>query len=106
MTYIEAIASGTKVITTHSPYTDSILTDASIGMTFTGEDELVNKVVDYLLNVGKYNDSKPREELLNSISADNFGRKVVSFYEKCMLDFDMKKKLRFNSDELNKAKGR
>lgn len=106
LTYIEAIASGTKVITTHSPYTDSILTDASIGMTFTGEDELVNKVVDYLLNVGKYNDSKPREELLNSISADNFGRKVVSFYEKCMLDFDMKKKLRFNSDELNKAKGR
>lgn len=82
LTYIEAIASGTKVITTHSPYTDSILTDASIGMTFTGEDELVNKVVDYLLNVGKYNDSKPREELLNSISADNFGRKVVSFYEK------------------------
>lgn len=106
LTYIEAIASGTKVITTHSPYTDSILTDASIGMTFTGEDELVNKVVDYLLNVGKYNDSKPREELLNSISADNFWRKVVSFYEKCMLDFDMKKKLRFNSDELNKAKGR
>lgn len=106
LTYIEAIASGTKVITTHSPYTDSILTDASIGMTFTGEDELVNKVVDYLLNVGKYNDSKPREELLNSISADNFGRKVVSFYEKCMLDFGMKKKLRFNSDELNKAKGR
>lgn len=106
LTYIEAIASGTKVITTHSPYTDSILTDASIGMTFTGEDELVNKVVDYLLNGEKYNDSKPREELLNSISADNFGRKVVSFYEKCMLDFDMKKKLRFNSDELNKAKGR
>ena len=106
LTYIEAIASGTKVITTHSPYTDSILTDASIGMTFTGEDELVNKVVDYLLNGEKYNDSKPREELLNSISADNFGRKVISFYEKCMLDFDMKKKLRFNSDELNKAKGR
>lgn len=106
LTYIEAIASGTKVITTHSPYTDSILTDASIGMTFTGEDELVNKVVDYLLNGEKYNDSKPREELLNSISADNFGRKVVFFYEKCMLDFDMKKKLRFNSDELNKAKGR
>ena len=51
------------------------------------------KVVDYLLNGEKYNDSKPREELLNSISADNFGRKVVSFYEKCMLDFDMKKKL-------------
>ena len=106
LTYIEAIASGTKVITTHSPYTDSILTDASIGMTFTGEDELVNKVVDYLVNGKKYNDPKPREELLNSISADNFGRKVVSFYEKCMLDFDMKKKLRFNSDELNKAKGR
>ena len=106
LTYIEAIASGTKVITTHSPYTDSILTDASIGMTFTGEDELVNKVVDYLVNGKKYNDPKPREELLNSISADNFGRKVVSFYENCMLDFDMKKKLRFNSDELNKAKGR
>ena len=98
LTYIEAIASGTKVITTHSPYTDSILTDASIGMTFTGEDELVNKVVDYLVNGKKYNDPKPREELLNSISADNFGRKVVSFYEKFMLDFDMKKKLRFNSD--------
>lgn len=87
LTYIEAIASGTKVITTHSPYTDSILTDASIGMTFTGEDELVNKVVDYLLNGEKYNDSKPREELLNSISADNFGRKVVSFYEKCHARF-------------------
>lgn len=87
LTYIEAIASGTKVITTHSPYTDSILTDASIGMTFTGEDELVNKVVDYLLNGEKYNDSKPREELLNSISADNFGRKVVSFYEKMYARF-------------------
>ena len=106
LTYIEAIASGTKVITTHSPYTDSILTDASIGMTFTGEDELVNKVVDYLLNGEKYNDSKPREELLNSISADYCRSTVVSFYEKCILDFDMKKKLRFNSDELNKAKGR
>lgn len=88
LTYIEAIASGTKVITTHSPYTDQILTDKSIGMAFSTTDELVQQILDYLNHPGNYSDTKPREMLLHDISSEKFGEQIVTLYQDCIGTFE------------------
>ena len=50
LTYIEAVASGLKVVTTHSPYTDDLFDDPNIGTTFEDQGECVEKTVEYLKN--------------------------------------------------------
>lgn len=84
LTYIEAVASGLKVVTTHSPYTDDLFDDPNIGTTFEDQGECVEKTVEYLKNPERYSDETLRLNKLREISADLFGKRVVEYYDECL----------------------
>ncbi|AEV95455.1 glycosyltransferase family 4 protein [Pediococcus claussenii] len=81
LTYIEALASGLKVVAKSGPYTDQLLDNKNLGMTFDGQDEFVHEVEEYMNNPTKYVDQAPRSEKLYEISADYFGKRVLDFYK-------------------------
>ena len=59
ITYIEALASGTKVVSYKSPYTAELLDDPAIGAVFETLEEFTELTVSYLLNPDKfYEDSQ------------------------------------------------
>ena len=87
LTYNEALASGLKVVTTHSPYTDELLDQVCLGKTYSTVDEFVSGVVEYLKHPEKYRNEKVLAQKLKSISAENFGKRVIHFYEHCIDEY-------------------
>ena len=79
LTYIEALAAKVKVVAKHSPYTDELLDDPSLGQTVDDE-QLVDVIADYLLNPNKYHNPVLLEQKLAGISAETFADKVLDFY--------------------------
>ena len=92
LTYIEAVASGLKVVTTHSPYTDDLFDDPNIGTTFEDQGECVEKTVEYLKNPERYSDETLRLKKLREISADLFGKRIVEYYDECLEMYSKSKK--------------
>ncbi|MQS90346.1 glycosyltransferase family 4 protein [Companilactobacillus mishanensis] len=80
LTYIEAIASGLKIVVRSAPYTDQLLTDPSVGVTFNQDDQLVPKIIAYLDHPKSFDDRDTRQRILYNISSDNFGNSVLNFY--------------------------
>ncbi|MFD1471875.1 glycosyltransferase family 4 protein [Companilactobacillus mishanensis] len=80
LTYIEAIASGLKIVVRSAPYTDQLLTDPSVGVTFNQDDQLVPKIIAYLDHPKSFDDRDARQRILYNISSDNFGNSVLNFY--------------------------
>ncbi|KID41326.1 glycosyltransferase family 4 protein [Fructilactobacillus fructivorans] len=100
LTYIEAVAAGTKVVVARSPYTDDLIDDKSIGMTFESEDKFVEETVDYLQNRGRYPDyQNVREQKLHEISAEYFVDQMLSFYEDTIREFDRTKAKQTNTSD-------
>lgn len=83
LTYIEALASGLKVVTTHSPYTDDLLSDKEFGMTFEKLDDLANILFEYLTMSQQSIETNKLNQKLSAISAADFGEKVIQFYHDC-----------------------
>lgn len=81
LTYIEALASGTKVIASKSPYTSELLSADTIGATFESLPEFVELVIKYLQDPAKYQDQTLLRKKLQEISADEFGERILRFYE-------------------------
>ncbi len=90
LTYIEAMATGLKVVVVRSAYTQDLLNHKSLGMTFRSEAEYVNEVVTYLKHGDRYRllDNHLRQQKLREISSTNFEKKVVAFYRSCQLNFE------------------
>lgn len=80
LTYIEALAAGLKIVTTHSPYTDELLDNPSLGITFDTPKEYVDSVVMYLIDGDSYQDVELRKKKLSESSAAIFGERIVAFY--------------------------
>ena len=81
LTYIEALAAGLKVVVKSSPYTDQLLDDPSLGVTFETEKQFVHFAENYLNHPVSFEDPEPRERKLYDISADHFGKQIVDFYK-------------------------
>ncbi len=83
LTYIEALASGVRVVATHSPYTDELLEDTDFGCTFSNQAELVTVICHYLKLRGVKIAPDKLAAKRESVSADNFGERILGFYKVC-----------------------
>ncbi|WP_125760819.1 glycosyltransferase family 4 protein [Companilactobacillus hulinensis] len=82
LTYIEAIASGLKIVVRSAPYTDQLLTDPSVGVTFSQDSQLVPRIVAYLDHPNSFDDREARQKILYNISSDSFGNSILDFYRR------------------------
>lgn len=91
LTYIEAMAAGVKVVVSSSPYTEELLNNKSLGMTFDTPEGYIEKVLEYL-NATQQNDTQQDIELrankLHEISSENFANRIVDFYRCAQLDYN------------------
>lgn len=83
LTYDEALASDLPIVVMQSPYTDELIDDPAIGLSFQRRADLVNGVLRYIENPPSPEESAKRQEKLHDISAEVFGRRVVDFYHDC-----------------------
>lgn len=81
LTYIEAMASGVKVLALRGDYTNALLDDPTIGRTFKNPSEMAAQVVDYLDYPEQYSNDDARSAKLQSVSADEFGNRILQFYQ-------------------------
>ncbi|GAA6112598.1 glycosyltransferase family 4 protein [Apilactobacillus apinorum] len=91
LTYIEAMAAGVKVVVSSSPYTEELLSNKSLGMTFGTPEGYIEKVLEYL-NANQQSDTQQDIELrtkkLHEISSENFANRIVDFYRCAQLDYN------------------
>ena len=83
LTYDEALASDLPIVVMRSEYTDQLIDDAAIGISFQKRADLVNGVL-YYLNQPQTSESRlRRQQKLHEISAEVFVERVVEFYHDC-----------------------
>lgn len=81
LTYIEALAAGTKSVVFDTDYTENVFDDIEFGQVFNSQKEMKEAIISYLKQ-GKQpiNPSKLKTKLEN-ISAAHFGKEVIGFYQ-------------------------
>lgn len=80
LTYLEAMAAGTKVLALSGEYTDTLLNDPSLGRTFSTPSEMAAQAIDYCTHPEAYSENGAREAKLRNISAREFGERVLKMY--------------------------
>lgn len=80
LTYLEAMAAGTKVLALSGEYTDALLNDPSLGRTFSTPSQMATQVIDYCQHPEAYGENGAREAKLRNISAREFGERVLKMY--------------------------
>ena len=85
LTYDESLASDVPIVVRRSEYTDQLIDDPGIGMSFQKRADLVKGILHYIQNPPVEEAKAKREQKLHDISAEVFGRRVVEFYEDCQI---------------------
>ena len=85
LTYDESLASDVPIVVRRSEYTDQLIDDPGIGMSFQKRADLVRGILHYIQNPPVEEAKAKREQKLHDISAEVFGRRVVEFYEDCQM---------------------
>lgn len=81
LTYIEALASGTRAIVYKTDYTKKIFDNPDFGAIFETREEMLTEILKYL-NLSKTPISeKELQSKLNSISSDHFATEMCDFYQ-------------------------
>lgn len=83
LTYDEALASDLPIVVMRSVYTNELIDDPAIGVSFQKREDLVKGVIHYLNNPGTEESHQKRQEKLHAISAEVFAKRVVEYYRDC-----------------------
>lgn len=84
LTYIEALAAGTKCVVYSTDYTEHVFDNKELGSTFTTKNEMTNEIIDYL-KANQFTISKNlKEKKLIDVSADTFAHKIEDFYQEAI----------------------
>lgn len=94
LTYDEALASDLPIVVRRSEYTDQLIDDPGIGISFQRRAELVNGVLNYLKNPPRAEAVAKRQQKLHDISAAVFAKRVLDFYEECQNRLDQESALK------------
>ena len=84
LTYIEALAAGTKCVVYSTDYTEHVFDNKELGSTFTTKNEMTNESIDYL-KANQFTIPKNlKEKKLIDVSADTFAHKIEDFYQEAI----------------------
>lgn len=83
LTYDEALASDLPIVVMRSEYTDELIDDPAIGISFQKRIDLVNGVLHYLNNPRTSEEQDKRDAKLHEISAEVFAQRILKFYRDC-----------------------
>ncbi|MGR3742060.1 glycosyltransferase family 4 protein [Companilactobacillus sp. DQM5] len=92
LTCIEAISAGAKVVVRSAPYTEELLKDPAVGVTFDTKKQLISSISRYLDHPKSFDDKKSQKKIMHDISSDTFGDKIMNFYQESYKYF-LKKEL-------------
>ena len=99
LTYIEAIASGTDIVARLNEYTETLTQNGAFGMTFSDDLQIAETVCSYFTQNKKIQGiKKERTNLLNSISSELFGEKVLQFYRETIQQYMHEKEVAVHSN--------
>lgn len=88
LTYIEAIASGINIVAKENEYTKALVGENQFGAVFSKDCDLAKTILLALEDAREQgNQEHQRNQLLQEISAQTFGERVLQFYEKSRDDF-------------------
>lgn len=84
LTYIEALAAGTKCVVYSTDYTEHVFDNRELGNTFTTKSEMTNEIIDYLKANQFIIPKDLKEKKLIDVSAATFARKIEAFYQEAI----------------------
>lgn len=84
LTYDEAVAADLPIVVMRSQYTDALIDDPAIGVSFQKRADLVSGLLHYLETPPKAEDHDKRQAKLHNISAPVFAHRVLDFYDYCL----------------------
>lgn len=87
LTYIEALASGTRCVVYDTDYTERVFDDKCFGEVFTRPSEMRDKILDYLREGPSEIPADKLAKKLDQISAKRFGSDVHQFYEEVIENY-------------------
>ena len=87
LTYIEALASGTRCVVYDTDYTERVFDDKCFGEVFTRPSEMRDEILDYLREGPSEIPADKLAKKLNQISAKRFGSDVHQFYEEVIENY-------------------
>ncbi|ARW74471.1 glycosyl transferase [Lactobacillus johnsonii] len=81
LTYIEALAAGTKSVVYSTDYTENVFDNKELGCTFKTKDEMKNEILDYLKEDRFTIPENIKKNKLVDVSAATFAHKTEDFYQ-------------------------
>ena len=87
LTYIEALASGTKCVVYDTDYTEHVFDDDEFGKVFNGPGEMLSEILFYLRQGRKPIPPEKLAAKMDQISAKKFASSVYQFYQDVILDY-------------------
>ena len=87
LTYIEALASGTKCVVYDTDYTEHVFDDEEFGKVFSGPGEMLNEILFYLRKGRERIQPDKLAAKMEQISAQKFASSVYQFYQDTISNF-------------------
>lgn len=81
LTYIEALASGTKCVVYDTDYTEHVFNSPEYGQVFTTQKEMLDEILNYLQKDDFEIPTEKLEQKMQEISSAHFATEVHSFYQ-------------------------
>lgn len=81
LTYIEALAAGTKSVVYRTEYTEQIFDNKELGRTFVTKDEMRKEIIEYLKENNFDMPETLKEKKLTDVSASTFAHNIEQFYK-------------------------
>ena len=95
LTYIEALASGTRCVVYDTDYTEQVFDNDDFGKVFNGSSEMREEILSYLRQGRKPIPTDKLAAKLDQISAKRFASSVYQFYQDAIANYqkDLKEKI-------------